>query len=74
MGDPVEIDEIGFAGDGAIRNGPRTIHGGLGVDGELDGAVSLVAQELVWIVLGGEIAAVNGQDVVAFLDVDANFG
>jgi hypothetical protein len=73
VGNPVKIDQICLAGDGAIRNGVRALRSCLGIDGELNGTISLVAQELIRIVLRGQILAVDRQDVIPFLHVDTDF-
>ena len=58
---------------GRIQDSRAPAGSGLGVDGNRDAAAEGVLQELVGIVLEGDVAAVEGDQVIAFLDVHAGF-
>jgi len=71
--DPVEIDQIALGGDGPVADPPRAIRGRLRIERELHRPVGFVEQKLIGIFAGGEIFAVDGKNVVAFVGVHADF-
>ncbi len=72
--DVCEITQVGLGGDRLECESPGAFPLGPRVDGHLHGPISLVAQQPVGIVAAGQVLAVDGQDVVALLHVDADLG
>ncbi len=70
--DPVAVAEVVLAGDGPDEDlARRGVERGLGRDGERDGALGEALEGGVGVLGGVEGDAVDGKEVVAFLDVDA---
>src|SRR6185295_6149129 len=62
---PVEVDQIGFVGDGPIGNNSGPVHGGLAVHRQRNRIVRFVAQQTIGVVGGFQLFTVNRQYVIA---------
>ena len=71
---PVEVDQIGLAGQRAVGDLARSGQRGRGVQRQLDRRVAGVAQVLVDVLLRRHVLAIDRQHIVAYSRVHAHLG
>src|SRR5208283_4152781 len=71
---PVQFMQTKFIGNRPHHHVVGTVRSGFAIDRKRHGLVDSVDEKLVWVLRDPQLAAVDGQQVVAFFDQDPRLG